>query len=119
MSNGRRLAFFITSAMRIGEYLTVFKTILTWVFYDNSMDIHTPRSLKLDTILTDPLYLRKLITICLHSLWFSFIPRADAKAEISFSTNGILKLREYLGIIFKAEVSSENLILPAQSLTAL
>ena len=62
------------------------------------------------------MYLRKLITICLHFLWFSSIPRADAKAEISFTTNGI-KLGEYLGIISKAEVSSTYLILPGQSLS--
>ena len=104
-----------------------FKAISTWVFHNKSLDIHTQRSLKFETISTgfpatkiwfssDSLYLRKLITICLHFLWFSFIPHADAKAEISFTTNGI-KLGEYLGIISKAEVSSTTLILPGQSLS--
>ena len=125
MTAGRRPAFFSKRNAYKREF-AFFKTISTSVFYDRSLDIHTPSSLKLDTISTgfpatkiwfssDPLYLRKLIIICLHFLWFSFIPRAEAKAEISFTTNGI-KLGEYVGIISKAEVSSANLILPGQSL---
>ena len=83
--------------------------------------------LKLDTVSTgfpstkiwfssNALYLRKFISICIHFLWFNFIPRWEAKADISFSTSGI-ELGEYLGTISRAEVSSTNLILPGQSLS--
>ena len=125
MSAGRRAFFNKCNAYR--QEFAFLKTISTWVFHERSLDIHTPSSLKLDTISTgfpatkiwfssDHLYLRKLIIICLHFLWFSFIPRAEANTEISFTTNGI-KLGEYLGIISKAKVSSTNLILPGQSLS--
>ena len=91
------------------------------MFCNKLLDIHTQKSLKLKTVLSDNRVsskknLRKLISFCAHFLCFNFIPRRQEKPDVSLTTIGI-RLGEYLGNIPGHKISSTDLILQYQSLS--